>query len=109
MAKVVVVKLVDDIDGTDAHETVTFALDGINYEIDLTSEHAAELRAAFAQWIGKGRRASGRKTTRAARPAAGGNSEAARIRKWAQERGKDVPARGRISAELRAEYLSELG
>ena len=39
--------LVDDLDGTDADRTVRFSLDGVEYEIDLTDEHATELEAAL--------------------------------------------------------------
>src|SRR4051794_6191129 len=44
MAQRVNVVLVDDIDGSDAAETVTFGLDGVQYEIDLSDGHADELR-----------------------------------------------------------------
>ena len=47
MAQKVQVLLVDDIDGGTAEETVTFSLDGVSYEIDLTTDHAAELRESF--------------------------------------------------------------
>jgi hypothetical protein len=55
MAQKVQVLLVDDIDGGTADETVTFALDGVSYEIDLTSAHAAELRDALGTWVGHAR------------------------------------------------------
>ena len=55
MAKTVIVKLTDDIDGGDADETVRFALDGRSYEIDLSSANASELRSAFQRYIDKGR------------------------------------------------------
>jgi hypothetical protein len=35
MAQRTVVSLVDDLDGTEANETVEYALDGVIYEIDL--------------------------------------------------------------------------
>jgi Lsr2 len=40
VARKVNVLLVDDIDGSDAVETVSFGLDGTHYEIDLNSDHA---------------------------------------------------------------------
>ena len=40
MAKRTVVVLEDDLDGGPADETVTFALDGVSYEIDLSSSNA---------------------------------------------------------------------
>lgn len=43
--------LVDDLDGTDAEETVKFSLDGIVYEIDLSAANAARLREIFAPYV----------------------------------------------------------
>lgn len=103
------VQLIDDIDGSPADETVTFALDGVTYEIDLTDAHAKALRESFAEWQGHARRAGGRRaTTRRATGGAGGrsssSSDAARIRDWAREHGYEVSERGRISAEIREAY-----
>ena len=54
--------LVDDFDGeSEAAETVGFALDGVAYEVDLTAEHAAELRELVGQYVAVGRRVGGRK------------------------------------------------
>jgi hypothetical protein len=108
MAQRVNVVLVDDIDGSDAEETVSFALDGVDYEIDLSDEHAAELRNAFSLYIGHARRTGGRRKSggrRSAAPADGGTS-AADIRAWARENGWDVPERGRVSAEVREAYAA---
>ena len=66
MAQKVQVVLVDDIDDGAADETITFSLDGVTYEIDLSSEHAAQMRNAIAPWVGAGRRVGGR-AQRAAR------------------------------------------
>lgn len=106
MVQRVQVMLEDDIDGSVADETVTFALDGITYEIDLNSANATALRESFAEWIGHARRAGGRKAP--ARRAGGGHpagsSDAGQIREWARENGYEVSERGRISAEVRAAY-----
>lgn len=59
MAKTVIVKLTDDIDGDDADETVPFALDGRSYEIDLSSKNAARLREALEPFVAKARSRSG--------------------------------------------------
>jgi hypothetical protein len=67
MAKTVIVKLTDDIDGGDADETVHFALDGKSYEIDVSSSNAARVRAALAPFIDKGRLSGGGRA-RASRP-----------------------------------------
>ena len=111
MAQRVNVVLVDDLDGSDASETVSFALDGVDYEIDLTDQHAAELRDALAVYIGHGRRTGGRR--RRGQGAGGGRSSSASagpsasdIRAWARENGWDVPERGRVSAEVREAYAA---
>ncbi|MFE6971234.1 Lsr2 family protein [Isoptericola sp. NPDC057653] len=99
--------LIDDIDGSDADETVTFALDGVSYEIDLTSAHASELRDAFATWIGHGRKTTARLgggTRAAARRTGTDRAQLAKIREWARENGHEVSDRGRISATVMAAY-----
>jgi hypothetical protein len=59
MAKTVIVKLTDDIDGGDADETVFFTLDGKSYEIDVNTANAARVRAAFQPFIEQGRASTG--------------------------------------------------
>ncbi len=105
MAQRVQVVLEDDLDGGKADETVTFGLDGTSYEIDLSKKNAAKLRDSLAQYVGAGRKVSGR------RPAGGrgrgrgrAGSDSADIRAWAKEQGYEVSERGRISAEIRAAY-----
>jgi hypothetical protein len=75
MAKTVIVKLTDDIDGGDADETVYFSLDGKSYEIDVNSENAARVRAAFEPFIAKGRVSGSTGRARAVRPSNGGAGE----------------------------------
>jgi len=104
MAQQVNIVLVDDIDGSDAEETVTFALDGKEYEIDLSAKNAAKLRDAFAPYVGHARRAAGRR--RGARGTTAGGASPADIRAWARENGFDVPDRGRVSSEVRDAYAA---
>ncbi|WP_263118158.1 Lsr2 family protein [Cellulomonas sp. RIT-PI-Y] len=109
MAQKVQVLLVDDIDGGTAEETVTFGLDGVSYEIDLSEAHAKELRDAFGSWVGHARKVSSRGTRAAstggsARPRR--SSDAGDVRAWAKENGYDVSERGRISAEIREAYAA---
>ena len=61
------VMLVDDIDGGDAEESVSFGLDGVKYEIDLSEANAAALREALAPWVGHARRVAGRSRSGARR------------------------------------------
>ena len=68
MAKTVVVKLTDDLDGGDADETVRFALDGKSYEIDLSAANAASFRQALKPYLDKGRIAAGNARSRAPGP-----------------------------------------
>jgi hypothetical protein len=109
MANKVVVQLVDDLDSSPASETVTFGLDGVNYEIDLNDEHAAQLRDALSPWVAKSRRTGGRKSTKGSSAPKSSSSDAARIREWARSQGIEVSERGRIPAELRERYLREAG
>jgi len=112
MAQRVNVVLVDDLDSSEAAETVTFALDGVDYEIDLSESHSAELRSALSLYIGHarrtgGRRRGGRRAASAGSPASGSEgTSAADIRAWARENGWDVPDRGRVSSEVREAYAA---
>jgi hypothetical protein len=107
MAQRVQVLLVCDMHGdeTPAEESVSFSVDGTAYEIDLCAEHARGLRDAFASYVGAARKASGRGSGRRGRRSAGsGPGRAGDIRDWARSQGLDVPARGRIPADLAAKY-----
>jgi len=106
MAQKVNIILVDDIDGSEATETVSFGLDGTTYEIDLNDKNAAGLRDALAAYIGHGRKVGSapRRGRRASSSAASGPS-AKEIRDWARANGHDVPDRGRVSAEVREAYV----
>lgn len=107
MAQKVQITLIDDLDGSTAEETVTFALDGVNYEIDLSEQNATKLRDDLATWIGHARRAGGRKTTgrrRGSGSSSTSGSSASAIREWARANGYEVSDRGRIPAEVREAY-----
>ncbi len=101
MAQKVQVLLVDDLDGGEAVETLTFALDGISYEIDLSRDHAQALRDAMAPYLSSARKANGRTATRGRRGAGaqrsgGSTTNTAEIRQWAKDHGHAVSERGRI-------------
>ena len=66
MAQRVNIVLVDDIDGSDATETIAFGLDGSSYEIDLNDKNAAKLRDALAGYVGHARKVGGARRTRSA-------------------------------------------
>ncbi|MGO2541663.1 MAG: histone-like nucleoid-structuring protein Lsr2 [Specibacter sp.] len=110
MAQKIHITLVDDIDHSTADENVTFGLDGINYEIDLSAENAKSLRDALATYVAAGRRVGGR-AVRGRGPAAAtkGSSDVAQIRAWARDNGYTVHERGRIQAEIRDAYYAAQG
>ncbi|MEU2246809.1 Lsr2 family protein [Streptomyces sp. NPDC019224] len=106
MAQKVQVLLVDDLDGGEADETVTFALDGKSYEIDLTTSNADKLRSLLEPYAKNGRRTGGRAASGRGkgRAVSGGSKDTAEIRKWARENGHDVNDRGRVPAGIREAY-----
>ena len=59
MAQQVNVKFVDDLDGSDAAGTVSFAIDGRAYEIDLSEDNAARLRDSLASFVAAARKSGG--------------------------------------------------
>jgi len=105
MAKKTVVVLEDDIDGSEASETISFALDGSEYVIDLNEGHADELRGALSRFTDAGRRVSGGRGRQAARTKSSqGGPDAKAVRMWAVENGIQVNTRGRIQAEIVEKY-----
>lgn len=105
MAQKVQVVLVDDLEGGPADETVSFALDGVDYEIDLNAANAARLRDELAPWVGHARRVGGRSGGgRRSSRRTSFRGDTAKIREWAREQGLKVSERGRISAEVMEAY-----
>jgi len=105
MAQKVQVVLVDDLDGGRADETVTFALDGVSYEIDLSHDNAAALRDLLAPYVGHGRRVGGgARRSGSGRKAASSGTNPAEVREWAKSQGIAVNERGRISSDLMAKF-----
>ena len=102
MAQKVNIVLVDDIDGSEASETVSFGLDGTSYEIDLNDENAAALREALSGYIGHARKVTGGARRGATRRTSSSNTKD--VREWARANGYDVSERGRISADIQQAY-----
>jgi hypothetical protein len=103
MAKKVTVSFVDDLDDkTAADETVAFTLDGVAYEIDLSTKNAKKLRAALQPWSDAGRRVGGRRRSSivGASRTSTEPRESAAIRVWARNHGYQVARRGRIPADV---------
>ena len=106
MARVeeVSVALIDDFDGTNAAETVIFAIDGKAYEIDLSKSNANELRRTLKPYIDRARAARRTSTRRGARRPAGGRRpegyDRAEVRAWAKANRVKVSPRGRIANDV---------
>jgi Lsr2 len=99
--KETIVRLVDDIDGGAADETVTFTFDGVAYEIDLSRKNAKALKNAVAPFIGSARKAGGARTVAKKTPArAAAKLDLAAIREWAVTNGHAISNRGRIPAAV---------
>jgi hypothetical protein len=114
MAKRVIHELIDDIDGKPADESITFGLDGVQYEIDLSKKNAQRLREAIAPFVAAGTKV-GRGGISVSRgrgrggPARTDRDQNRAIREWAQSRGIDVSDRGRIKQEVVDRYHAEAG
>ncbi|MEJ3657351.1 Lsr2 family protein [Actinomycetes bacterium KLBMP 9759] len=113
MAQIREVRLIDDLDGDAADETVEFGIDGRSYEIDLSETNAKKLRDALADFVASARRAGGSSRRRGGgaggavrRPAIDREQNQA-IRDWARKRGMKVSDRGRIPAEVLEAYHQE--
>jgi hypothetical protein len=105
VAQKVIVELADDIDGSEASETLTFGLRGVEYEIDLSEANVASLEKALAPFVGHARRIGGRKKsggTGTGGTPAGVNPRA--VRAWAIEEGIEINVRGRIPQQIVEQY-----
>ena len=111
MAQKVQTLFVDDLDGSEADDTVRFGLDGTDYEIDLNAKHAQALREALAPYVGAARRpgSGARRPARSARRAPAGGLNTTEIREWAKAQGIEVKDRGRVPADLVAKFKEANG
>ncbi|MFR9749952.1 histone-like nucleoid-structuring protein Lsr2 [Nocardia sp. 004] len=110
MARKVVVTLIDDFDGeSQAEETVSFALDGVAYEMDLSTDNAGRLRDLFEPWVPHARKLGRARRGRGVSRSTTDREQATVIREWARKNGIDVSARGRISAEVVEAYKKANG
>jgi hypothetical protein len=113
MTQRTIVTLEDDLTGGDADETVSFAIDGRAYEIDLSEQNASALRERLAPYVSVARRA-GRINVPAARR--GGplrhvatEVDPAAVRAWAASNGYEVSPRGRISRAVQDAFKAAMG
>lgn len=102
MARHVQVQLLDDITGEEAAETIRFGLDGVSYEVDLTTDNARKLREELAVYLARGRKVRGRSGV--SRTRSKPRDETRVIREWAEKNGYNPSLRGRISANIIEAY-----
>jgi hypothetical protein len=114
MAQKVTVSLVDDLDGSEAEETVEFGLDGAFYEIDLSEDNAERLRDALSDYVEHARRSGGRKRPagrlaagRVPRTASADREQNQAMREWARKQGMNISDRGRIPKEVAEAYNAQ--
>jgi hypothetical protein len=127
MASRIITTITDDITGDEGAETLTFAVNGTHYEIDLTEVHVKEFHAALGIYVDNARKvavdgrfrskpaqAKGRRTTptssatvtpiRSSTP-----PDPKAVRAWAMSNGKMTSTRGRVPKEITAEYIAAVG
>ena len=116
MARQVIEKLIDDLDGSPAVETVAFALDGTSYEIDLSKRNAAAFRKTFDRYVKAAQRKGGTRSTprrRIAKAATNGKAkrdfDLTQLREWAGANDIAVPSRGRIPQAIVEQYKADGG
>lgn len=116
MAKRTIHMLVDDLDGGEAEETVKFAIDGTQYEIDLSKKNASKMRELLQPYIAAGSKvgrggvlAGGRSVAARARNGSSDRDQNRAIREWAVSKGIKVSDRGRIKQEIVDRYNREAG
>ena len=111
MAQKVIREFVDDIDGSPAERTFTFAVDGTHYEIDLSSENIKEFNEAIAGFVesarkvktsGNGRRA--RKTSSSTSGSGRSREQTQAVREWARQQGHSINDRGRIPVSIQQAF-----
>ena len=101
------VMLIDDLDGSEGAETITYTVDGQEYEIDLSEENVQRFHEALEPYV-----SNSRQVQRQAAPARRGRGDGRRrggssgrddipeIRAWAESQGMDVSARGRVRKRI---------
>jgi hypothetical protein len=113
MAQKYIVQLVDDLTNEPIEdgdgETVTFALDGVSYAIDLSAKHAEDLRGALGTYVTAARKADAASSAKArstSRSSSASKSNLKDVRTWAEANGFTVSSRGRIPGNVQEAYAA---
>lgn len=108
MAQQVKVVLLDDLDGTEATESHDFALNGVEYEIDLSEENSLRFKAAFEEFTAVARRKTGSRNGQVRQRRSAHGAPSVRhsreylqsVRGWARKKGYTVLDRGRVPKDI---------
>jgi len=103
VAQKVTIVLEDDLTGGPANQTIRFAFEGTDYEIDLNAKNAAKFSKQLAPYVEHARRA-GRAQSHRPRRTAANRQRSGDIRAWAKEHGLAISERGRIPASVVEQY-----
>lgn len=106
MAQKVSVELVDDLDGSPADQTISYAFDGKEYEIDLSDSNVERFRKALEPFVSASR--SGRRARRGGRRSSAGY-DASEVREWAKKNGLEISDRGRIPSNILEKWRAATG
>jgi len=116
MAREVIERLIDDLDGSEAAETLAFGLDGTGYEIDLSRKNAAAFRKSLERYVKAARRASGsaprstsRRSVGRSRATPARDYDLLQLREWAGANEIAIPSRGRIPQAVVERYKAAGG
>jgi len=109
MAQQVITEFIDDIDGSPAERTFTFAVDGATYEIDLSAENIAEFKSAIGGFIESARQVKGSSNGRRTRSTGTHGGRQSReqtqaVREWARQHGHNISNRGRIPTSVQQAF-----
>ena len=113
MAQKLVKLFVDDLDGSEANETIRFGFDGVSYDIDLSAANAQEMRDTMRPFVEHARRVARSQSARTAASHTAGprsvsasqhRSDLAAARHWLRAQGETVSDKGRIAAVQLEKY-----
>ena len=110
MAKHTIIQMTDDLDGSEATQSVEFSFRGKSYTIDLNDANASEFDDALAPYIGAAEQAGGSRSSRSTGAAAAPRQRSSSdvdpkaVRAWAEANGVTISPRGRIKADVLEQY-----
>lgn len=111
MAQKTIVQLVDDLDGKELTakqgQTVTFGLDGVTYEIDLSNKNAQKMRGVLGQYVDVARRVGSARIPKSRMKRTHLGPDAATVKAWADSKGIDYPKRGRLPKTLLEQFEAD--